>query len=156
MTAAEVNAALLCHLKTAGVRSTLFFTVGDGTPERLALARAWGEAGHGIANHTVSHPSLHGSKTTLQVYCREIVDCDAVISGMPGYTKRFRFTYLKEGNTEEKRDGVRTFLKAQGYQAAPVSIDASDWYHADRMSEHLKLHPHADLGPWREAYLDHL
>ena len=131
---AEVNAAVLGHLKAEGVQSALFFTVGGGAPERLALARAWGEAGHAVGNHTMTHPNL--DQTTLAAFQAEVRACDAVIRTLPGYTKRFRFTFLKEGNTVAKRDGFRAFLKAEGYQGAPVTIDASDWYHAARLAEH--------------------
>ncbi len=156
MSAPEVNAAILSHLKAAGVRSTLFFTVGDGSPERLALAKAWGEAGHGVGNHTVSHLSLNATKTTLAAFEAEVKACDAVIRTLPGYTKRFRFTYLKEGNTVEKRDGFRAFLKAFDYQPAPVTVDASDWYYSIRLIQRLEADPQTDLAPWRKAYLAHL
>jgi peptidoglycan-N-acetylglucosamine deacetylase len=39
-----------------------------------------------------------------------------------------RFPYLKEGETKEKRDGMRTWMVKNGYTSAPVSIDTSDWY----------------------------
>lgn len=125
LSASQVNAAILGHLKAAGVASTLFFTVGDGSPERLALAKAWGEAGHGIGNHTVSQPSLNENKTSLAAYVAEVKACDAVIRTMPGYTQRFRFTYLKEGNTAEKRDGFRGFADPI-YREQPQVLPAGE------------------------------
>jgi peptidoglycan/xylan/chitin deacetylase (PgdA/CDA1 family) len=63
---------------------------------------------------------------------------------MPGYTRRFRFPYLKEGNTREKRDGFRAFLDSNDYTTAPVSVDTSDWYYSNRLRDRLKLDPQAD------------
>jgi len=150
------NNALLDQLKAQGLRSMLFLTLKEGKPERLALVRAWGEAGHGIGNHTVTHPNFHSPKITLKAYQDEVLRCDALIRTLPGYTKRFRFTYLKEGATAAKRDGFRRFLASIGYLQAPVSVDASDWYYNARLEEALEKNPALDLAPWRKAYLEHL
>jgi len=45
---------------------------------------------------------------------------------MPGYTKRFSFPFLNEGDTKVKRDGFRSFMKSISYKPAHVSVDASD------------------------------
>lgn len=57
------NAALLKALKMHKVTAALFVTVDNGAnrPEGLAMARAWGVAGHMVGNHTVTHPKRMGS-----------------------------------------------------------------------------------------------
>lgn len=152
------NQALLDALAQHGVKAALFVTVANGAdrPEGLALARAWGEAGHAVGNHTVTHLDLHKATVTLEQYQRELLDCDAAIRGLPGYSKWFRFTYLREGNTSEKRDGMRTFLKAQGYRNAPVSLDTSDWRLDDKLVAVLTKNPRADITPIKNAYLAHV
>ncbi len=150
------NQALLDALARHGVKAALFVTVANGAdrPEGLAMARAWGEAGHAIGNHTVTHPDLH--KATLEQYQRELLDCDAVIRPLPGYRKWFRFTYLREGNTLAKRDGMRSFLQAQGYRNAYVSLDTSDWRFDELLGEVLRKNPSADLAPLKATYLAHV
>jgi len=111
MSPVDCNNALLRQLKEANIKAAIFLTVKDKNSERLNLVRKWGEQGNMIGNHTVTHPYFHSSKVTLNDYEKEVLKCDSVISEMPGYTKRFRFTFLKEGDTEEKRDGFRAFLK---------------------------------------------
>lgn len=152
------NQAMLDALAKHGAKATLFVTVNNGAnrPEGLALARAWGEAGHTIGNHTMSHPDLDSAKVTLAQYQQEILDCDAVIRSLPGYRKWFRFTFLREGNTPEKRDGMRAFLKAQGYRNGYVSLDTSDWRLDQKLTETLKKDPKADVTPIKEAYLAHV
>lgn len=158
LTAAERNAALLEALAKARVRAALFITSGHGAdrPEGLALARAWGEAGHLLGNHTVSHPDLNAAATTLAAYQQQVLDCEAAVGSLPGYRKWFRFTFLREGNTPEKRDGMRAFLKARGYLNASVSLDTSDWRLDQRLAQVLRQRPDAGLEPLRRAYLAHV
>jgi peptidoglycan/xylan/chitin deacetylase (PgdA/CDA1 family) len=152
------NAALLQALATRKLRAGLFVTVGNGAdrPEGLALLKAWSEAGHLIGNHTLTHPDLNAAATTLQAYQGEVLACDAVIRTLPGYRKLFRFTFLREGNTPEKRDGMRAFLSATGYRNAPVTLDTSDWRLDAHLAKQLKARPGLDLAPYRRVYLEHL
>lgn len=152
------NQALLDALKKHGVRAALFVTLGNGAdrPEGLALARAWGAAGHFIGNHTVTHLDLNSDSVTLERYAGEILACDTAIRPLPGFRPWFRFTFLREGNTQEKRDGIRAFLKERGLRNAYVTLDTSDWRLNAALTEVLKANPDANLGPIREAYLGHL
>jgi peptidoglycan-N-acetylglucosamine deacetylase len=158
LSAQQRNAAMLAALAKHKVKAALFVTAGFGAdrPEGNTLARAWGEAGHDIGNHTMSHPDLHGAKVTLAQYQQEVLDCDAIISKLPGYKKWMRFTYLREGNTPEKRDGMRQFLSAQGYRNAYVSLDTSDWRLDEKLNEVLAKNPNADVTPIKRAYLAHV
>ena len=158
MSPAERNQAMVDALARHGVKVALFVTVANGAdqPEGLALARAWGEAGHAIGNHTVTHPSLHNDKVTLAAYQKEVLDCDRVIAPLPGYRKWFRFTFLREGNTPEKRDGMREFLKAQGYSNAYVTLDTSDWRLNDKLVAVLGRDPDADVLAIKRIYLAHI
>jgi len=152
------NQALLDALKRHGVRAALFVTLGAGAdrPEGVALARAWGEAGHCIGNHTVTHPDLNAQETTLAQYTGEILACDKVIRALPGFQPWFRFTFLREGNTPEKRDGIRAFLLKRGLRNAYVTLDTSDWRLDSALQMALKARPDTDLAPFRKAYLGHL
>lgn len=156
--AAGKNRAILQALKSAGVTSCLFVTGRRclESPEGTALVRAWGEAGHRVANHSYAHADLHSPRATVEAFEADFLKNDALIRGLPGYTRWFRFPYLKEGDTAAKRDGVRAFLKAQGYRNGSVTLDASDWYYDQRLQARLASAPATDLGPWRRAYLDHL
>ena len=154
----ERNAALLATLAKHRVRAALFVTLGNGAdrPEGLALAKAWGEAGHALGNHTVTHLDLNGKDTTLAQYENEILACDRIIRPLPGYQPWFRFTFLREGNTPEKRDGIQAFLKEKGFRNARVTLDTSDWRLNAALIYTLEQHPDADTTPFRTAYLSHL
>lgn len=149
------NDAMLAALAKHGVQAALFVTAGFGTnrPEGMAMAMAWGLAGHAIANHTVTHPDLDDPAVTLAQYQQEVLDCDRVIAALPGYQKWFRFPYLREGGTLEKREGMRAFLGEQGYRNARVTLDTADWRLNGELLEALGKDPRADLEPFRQAYL---
>ncbi len=152
------NDALLATLAKHKVKAALFVTVGNGanTAQGYAFARAWGEAGHAVGNHTMTHPNLHSAAVTLAQYQQEVLDCDAVIKTIPGYQKWLRFTFLREGNTPEKRDGMRTFLATLGYRNAHVTIDTSDWRLEEKLIAVLSKDIKADIAPIKQVYLDHM
>ncbi|MFC0252335.1 polysaccharide deacetylase family protein [Massilia consociata] len=157
----ERNAAMLAALAKHRIKAALFVTAGYGAdrPEGWRLARAWGQAGHVIGNHTMTHPDLDSEQVSLAQYQREVLYCDRLIATLPGYRKWFRFTYLREGNTQEKRDGMRIFLRQLGYRNAYVTLDTSDWRLNDKLVEVLEKNPQAgdaELEPIRQAYLGHI
>lgn len=154
LTAAERNEAILTQLADAHVRSILFVTRTDTNTKRNDLIRAWGTAGHQIGNHTATHPNF--DEVSLAAYEQEFHRCDQAIRDMPGYTPRFRFPYLHEGDTVGKRDGFRAFLDSNHYKTGAVSVDASDWYYSQRLSARLRKNPSGDRLPYRDAYLRHL
>ena len=152
------NQTMLNALAKHGVSAALFVTADYAAkqPAGYALAKDWGDAGHAVGNHTMSHPNLHSDKVSLAQYQQEILDCDQIISTLPGYQKWYRYTYLREGNTPEKRDGMRNFLKQQNYRNAYVSLDTSDWRLNEKLIEVLKKNPQADVTPIKLAYLAHI
>jgi peptidoglycan-N-acetylglucosamine deacetylase len=118
------------------------------------VLRAWSADGHILGNHTFSHAYYSGSDPAG--YWADILKCEALLTPYPGFRKRFRYPYLAEGKSAEGRDALRRFLHANGYKVGHVTIDASDWFYAARLTTRLKAAPRADLAPYRQAYLDHL
>lgn len=157
MHAAAFNADILESLGTANVKA-IFFVAGKivDSPEGMALVRDWGEAGHAIANHSYSHSNFNRPDALLDDYIADAKRNQALLESMPGWTPRFRFPYLKEGETAKKRNGMRQWLTENDYRSGAVGIDASDWYYSSRFVDWRRAHPDTDLSPFREAYLEHL
>ena len=155
--AAAWNTAVLDALAHAEVRANLF-PAGKrvDTTEGLALVRAWGDAGHEIGNHTYSHASLASPAITTEAFVADVERNDALQKDLPGFARRLRFPYLKEGDTVAKRDGVRRWMADHDYRPGAVTIDASDWYYDERFRAWRAAHPDADPAPFRRAYLAHL
>ena len=124
------------------------------SPEGLALVKAWGDAGHVIGNHTYSHTDI--DTLTVAEYTADIARGDALFRRLPNFKPRLRFPFLREGSTQDKRDGVRDWLTKHGYDPAPVSIVTSDWYWNQRLVDWAKAHPDGNTEPFRKAYLQHV
>lgn len=114
----------------------------------------WSKEGHILGNHTHSHRNYH--KESFADFSQDILRAETELKSYTGFQKVFRFPYLKEGDSREKIDQMRTFLKSNGYKNGAVTIDASDWYINLRLLKKLKEDPKADLTPYRNFYLSHI
>lgn len=94
--------------------------------EGKARLKAYSNAGHIIANHTYAHANIN--ELNIEEYLQGIKLADTVLKQYPTFRKWFRFPYLREGNTLEKRDAVRKYLKELGYFNGYVTADTYDWY----------------------------
>jgi peptidoglycan/xylan/chitin deacetylase (PgdA/CDA1 family) len=155
--ASERNKAILNTLKAHSHKAALF-VIGRNVEadEGKKLLAEWNDAGHLIGNHTYSHQNLHGPSMTVPAYTADILRAEALLKDSSSFKKYFRFPMLKEGDTVEKRDGVRSFLDKYKYQVGHVTIDTADWAISPRLTERLKSQPSADLKPYRDFYLEHI
>jgi len=150
--------AMRAALKARKVQAILFANGVNGgdTAEGKAILRAWAEAGHLVANHSYSHWDLNRDDVTLEAYEADVVKGEALIRDLPGFTKRYRYPFLRGGNTLAKRDGFYAFLVARGDAIGHVSIDTADYLLDERLRKRLEREPAAELAPYRDLYLKHL
>ena len=103
----------------------------EQSPDGALALKLWIAAGHPLANHTYSHLDL--SKNSADDFQREILRNEPVLEllqparGAKGTWKWFRYPYLHEGDTLEKRRAVRAFLQANGYRIAETTLDWEDY-----------------------------
>jgi peptidoglycan/xylan/chitin deacetylase (PgdA/CDA1 family) len=100
----------------------------DDDPATEAVLRAWLSAGSPLGNHTWSHPSLH--RTPVAEYLADLEKGEIVLKKLQrdeAVWKVFRYPFLHVGDTLDKRDTVRGYLREHGYAIAEVTIDADDW-----------------------------
>ena len=118
---------LISEIKRHNIPQVAFFSVGQHVhgEGRTRLMR-YAEAGHVIANHTHTHADFN--RTSLKDYITEFEQAESILKGFPNYRKWFRFPYLREGNTEAKRDGMRSYLEQKGYLNAYITLNNYDWY----------------------------
>ena len=151
------NQLLLDNLKKHNLKSILFSTGNNKTTQRgKYVLTSWNEAGHLICNHTLSHPNFNNEHVSLENFESELMQNDSIIKTYSNYLPLFRFPYLKEGDTKEKIEGFRSFMKQKGYKNGHVTIDASDWYINSRLIDRLKENPNADISGIRDYYMNHL
>lgn len=155
MTGDEINRRILDALQRARLKAALFCTgMRIDNPAGPPLLRAWDAAGHLICNHTYSH-RFYGS-VTYENFAEDFLKNEPLIRGYRHFTRLFRYPFLKEGDTAEKRDRFRALLREHGYRVGHVTVDASDWYVDQRMRARLDKDAKADTRPYRDYYLDHI
>ena len=151
----DISPRILAALNIANLKSALYVCgMRVDTPSGVRLIQEWRASGHEISNHTYSHKSLSGS-ITAEDFIHDIKKNEDFLLSQGIHASRFRFPYLKEGNTAEKRDLVREWLKANGYKSGAVTVDASDWYYDQRFrSWREKQTTYSDA--FKKAYLAHI
>lgn len=151
------NQLLLDNLKKHNLKAILFSLGANKSTEKgKYVLTSWNNAGHLIANHTFTHANFNSKNTSVEDFEYELTQNDAIIKKYTNYSPYFRFPYLKEGDTKEKVDGFRAFIKQKGYKNGHVSIDASDWYIDSRLIKRLKENPKSDISGFRDYYKKHL
>jgi len=153
----EANARILKAISAKNVRAALFVCgmrvdEADGSK----LLSAWDQAGHLICNHSYSHRFYNNDKTTYSDFAFDFLKNEKIIAPFHNRTALFRYPFLKEGDTVEKRDRFRALLKERGYRVGHVTIDASDWYVSQRYVDRLSKDPKAPVGPYRDYLTTHL
>jgi peptidoglycan/xylan/chitin deacetylase (PgdA/CDA1 family) len=152
----EANSRILKALDGRNVRAALFVCgMRVDEPEGSKLLSAWDQAGHQICNHSYSHLNYCGP-TSYADFAVDFLKNEKVIAPFHNKTLLFRYPFLKEGDTVDKRDRFRTLLKESGYRVGHVTIDASDWYVNQRMADRLIKEPKFDIKPYRDYLTAHL
>lgn len=144
---------LIAGLKKANVKETAFFSVSSNLDEEgTARLEAYARAGHIIANHTHTHPDFN--ETGTAEYVQGFKTADALLSKIPNFEKWFRFPYLREGNSSEKRDAMRSALSKMSYKNSYITINNYDWYMEDQFQKEIKLNPKLDFTKLKSYYVD--
>jgi hypothetical protein len=152
----DANSRILKALDSRSVKAALFVCgmrvdESDGSK----LLSAWDRAGHMLCNHSYSHLNYAGP-TSYADFAVDFLKDEKIIAPYQNKAALFRYPFLKEGDTVDKRDRFRALLKESGYRVGHVTIDASDWYVNERMSDRLAKQPKASIGPSREYLIAHL
>ncbi len=152
-----INSAILGQLKDKKIKAIIYPSlIKTGTQGGLDLVAEWGRQGHRVGNHSESHLSLNKKEVVLNDYLKSMEHADKALNKLPGWVPRYRYPFLKAGDTVEKRDGVRNWLTKHSYQSGEVTIDASDWYYNQLYKKYDAANDVVSLGKLRRAYLAHL
>ncbi len=153
LSGAERATRLIVALQASHVPQVMFFSnTGRLVPYDFERMKLYAAAGHSIGNHSHTHPDLH--RVGVEEFVANIKTADEILRTLPGYTRWFRFPYLREGKTVEERNAVRGALKEMGYRSAYVTVDTYDWYMDSLLQEALEAGKSVDFDRLREAYVD--
>lgn len=155
--AEQINDDILKTLKQNKITAIVYPSISKigGEPGRDIIAK-WGQEGQHIGNHSNLHMNFNKPDVTLANYLKDVQEGHDFFKNLKGFVPRYRFPFLKEGNTEEKRDGMRKWLKVHNYRSGAVSIDASDWYYNQLYLKYQENHDTQSLGKLKKAYITHL
>jgi len=152
----EANSRILKAISDKGVRAALFVCgMRVDEADGAKLLSAWDQAGHLICNHSYSH-KFYGQQTSYADYAVDFLKNEKVIAPFHNRTALFRYPFLKEGDTADKRDRFRALLKERGCRVGHVTIDASDWYVSQRYLDQLSKKPKTTIAPYRDYLIAHL
>jgi len=97
------------------------------SPDLEVVLQAWRQGGVLLGNHTHSHMDLN--RVSAAEFVEDIGRNEAIVARWSSSTtpRYFRYPYLHEGETVDKRESVRGWLRARGYTVAPVTVSFDDW-----------------------------
>jgi peptidoglycan-N-acetylglucosamine deacetylase len=98
----------------------------EGNSDAAQALKLWAAA-EPVGNHTYSHIDLE--QNTAEAFEREIEQNEPALELLQSNDTWhwFRYPFLHEGETVEKRRAIRAYLKAHGYRVAQVTLDWEDY-----------------------------
>jgi peptidoglycan/xylan/chitin deacetylase (PgdA/CDA1 family) len=110
------------------VNESLLYIPGE-TDARVAILKAWSDAGVEFGNHTFSH--LRFTDVSLAEYEDDFIRGETItrmlMKQKSQKVRYFRHPFLQMGLTQEFEKSFESFIAERGYQIAPVTIDTMDW-----------------------------
>lgn len=144
---------LIDTLKNHNVEQVAFFSVGKNLDsEGVNRLKLYAESGHIIANHTDSHPNFN--QLNLTDYQQDFIKADKRLKQFKTYKNLFRYPYLREGNTVEKRNGMRVYLANLGYINAYITLNNYDWYIENLFQKAIKTDSNFNFDKLKTFYVD--
>lgn len=152
----DVAKSILATLKREKMPPTYGFINGfrvEQFPYQIEILRDWMKAGNLLGNHTWSHPEL--DKLSVAEYEENIARNEPMLRKVSKHADWhwFRYPFLEEGNTVEKREAVRAWLKEHGYRIAEVSMDFQDWAWNEPYARCMNKHDDAAVQSLHDSYL---
>ncbi|WP_445359333.1 polysaccharide deacetylase family protein [Microbulbifer sp. ANSA005] len=120
--------------------------------EGLERMNRYDKARHIIGNHTHSHPNF--LETGLSTYQADFLQAHQLLQQFDNFKPYFRFPYLREGETVEKRDGIRNLLQKNNYQNAYITLNNYDWYIEELFQTAVKDGKAVDMERLSNFYVD--
>jgi len=131
----EVASKIIAALRDAHLPPTYGFVNGlrvEEQPADATVLQAWRAVGYPLGNHAWSHMNLN--QHTLEEFEADVSRNEPLLSRwMNERDDRdndwhwFRFPFLAEGDTPEKKTGIRAYLAQRGCKVAAVTMSFGDY-----------------------------
>lgn len=153
----KILTALTAELKAAHLEGTYGFVNAvklESDADAQQAMQTWVDAGMNIGSHTWSHIPLSGN--TAAAFEKEIAQNEPALAKYAGTRDWhwFRYPFLWEGDTLDKRREVRAFLREHGYRVAQVSLDFEDYAWNDAYGRCVAKNDDAAIAWLKKSYLE--
>jgi peptidoglycan-N-acetylglucosamine deacetylase len=126
----------------------------EGNADAAAALKLWADA-EPVGNHTYAHLDLNSNPA--EAFEREIEEDEPVLELVAVKDANwhwFRYPFLREGDTVEKRRAVRAYLQAHGYRVAQVTLDWEDYMWNSAYARCSAKHDAKSIAWLRSSYLE--
>jgi peptidoglycan/xylan/chitin deacetylase (PgdA/CDA1 family) len=153
----KILTALASELKANHLEGTYGFVNAvklENDPDAQQALHVWLDAGMNIGSHTWSHISL--TANTAEAFEQEIAKNEPALEAYSQTRdwRWFRYPFLWEGDTLDKRRAVRGYLTEHRYRIAQVSIDFEDYAWNDAYGRCSAKQDTAALDWLKQSYLE--
>lgn len=123
-------------------------------PDSAPVLTMWRKAGQPLGNHTWSHPNL--ASLTPEQFIAEIERNEPTLKALMGQEdwRWLRYPFLSEGDTPEKRLAVRTWLAANHYKIASVTMGFGDYAYNEPYARCMAKGDQAAIAQLEQHFLD--
>ncbi len=156
VTRAQIIESILATLKAEKIPPIYGFINAhtlEGMPSGSAILRNWTAFGNLLGSHTYSHPDLES--TSVTDFEDNILKDEPALRMYAGKTDwhYFRYPFLHEGETLEKRQAIQSYLKEHGYKIAEVSLDFEDYLWNDPYARCVAKQRFDEIDALHDSYL---
>ena len=148
--------ALVDALARSGADGAMFFATTGNLESRgeegETRLRRYVAAGHVLANHSHSHGSANAM--AARDFLADVEVAQDRLADFDGNTPFFRFPFLNEGDSPQKRDDIRWGLEELGLRQGYVTVDNYDWYLQALFDEAVRNGHPVDLDAWAAVYVE--
>lgn len=156
VTRLQIAQSILATLHREHMPPTYGFINGIRVEEdaaSIAVLNAWRAARQPLGNHTWAHRDIKDE--SLVEFEADVTQNQPLLQQLMGDEDWhwFRYPYLREGDTVEKRRAARQWLFAQGYKIAEVNMDFEDYLWNDPYARCVAQHDAASIHKLHDGYL---
>ncbi len=152
-TGEERTKRLIENLKEAKVNDVMFFVTTkniDATSKKRL--DAYIAAGYHLGNHSHSH--LSANREDMDTYLADITKADLILRAYDNYLPFYRYPFLHQGETKERRGQVRAHLKELGLAIGYTTVDNYEWYMDALLQRALNDGKEVDYEVLKKVYIE--
>ena len=153
----QVASKIIAALQNAHMPPIYGFVNGvdlEQHPEDKQVLEAWRAAQNPLGNHSWSHMNLN--QHSLEEFEADVTRDEPLLSSlMPDQNWHwFRFPFLAEGDTPEKREAIRNFFLQHKYKIADVTMSFADYLFNEPYARCKAKGDDAAVARLKSMYLD--